>query len=132
VNFEKFLFQACGYPWMVVGLQWGDYSPKKGRDGYYAAMAAIISLTPIMFSYEHRGIPEKEAERRAWATVNKDDAGGKKSGSGRGAHTGHPAAHKGGRAGGAASASRSAANRSASAKKAAATRKRNTAREAHL
>jgi hypothetical protein len=29
-------------------------------------------------------VPEKEAERRAWATVNKDDGGGKKSGSGRG------------------------------------------------
>ena len=35
-------------------------------------------------SYESRGVPEKEAERRAWATVNKDDGGGKKaSGSGR-------------------------------------------------
>ena len=75
--------------------------------------------------YEKRGVPEKEAERRAWATVNKDDGGGKKSGSGRGAHTGHPAAHNGGAAGGKAAASRSAADRSASAKKAAATRKRN-------
>ncbi len=28
-------------------------------------------------SYESRGVPEKEAERRAWATVNKDDGGGK-------------------------------------------------------
>ena len=85
----------------------------------------------IAQSYEHRGIPEKEAERRAWATVNKDDAGGKKSGSGRGVHTGHPAAHKGGKAGGAASASRSAGERSESAKKAAATRKRNAERDAH-
>jgi hypothetical protein len=85
----------------------------------------------IAQSYEHRGIPEKEAERRAWATVNKDDAGGKKSGSGRGVHTGHPAAHKGGKAGGAASASRSAGERSESAKKAAATRKRNAARRTH-
>ena len=33
--------------------------------------------------YEHRGVPEKEAERRAWATVNKQTGGGKKSGSGR-------------------------------------------------
>jgi hypothetical protein len=47
--------------------------------------------------YEERGVPEDEAERRAWATVNKDDGGGKKSGSGRGAHTGHPASHKGGK-----------------------------------
>ena len=77
-------------------------------------------------SYEARGVSEKEAERRAWATVNKDDGGGKKpGGSGRGQHTGHPAAHKGGEKGGKASAHRSAADRSASAKKAAATRKRN-------
>ncbi len=78
--------------------------------------------------YEKRGVPEKEAERRAWATVNKDDAGGKKSGSGRGASTGNPAAHKGGKLGGEASASRPASERSASAKKAAETRKRNERR----
>jgi plasmid stabilization system protein ParE len=82
-------------------------------------------------SYENRGVPEKEAERRAWATVNKDDGGGKRpGGSGRGKSTGHPAAHKGGRTGGAASAARSPASRSASAKKAAATRNRNGARTA--
>jgi plasmid stabilization system protein ParE len=86
----------------------------------------------IAESYESRGVPEKEAERRAWATVNKDDAGGKEpGGSGRGKRTGHPAAHKGGRLGGAASASRSKASRSESAKKAAATRRRNAQRHAH-
>jgi len=79
----------------------------------------------IETNYEKRGVPEKEAERRAWATVNKDDGGGKKpGGSGRGKRTGHPAAHKGGAKGGKASATRSAADRSASAKKAAATRER--------
>ena len=42
-------------------------------------------------SYESRGVPEKEAERRAWATVNKDDGGGKRAGgSGRGKSTGIP------------------------------------------
>ena len=82
--------------------------------------------------YESRGVPEKEAERRAWATVNKDDGGGKRAGgSGRGKSTGHPAAHKGGRSGGAASAARPAASRSAAAKKAAATRKRNAAHASH-
>jgi len=86
----------------------------------------------IAESYESRGLPEKEAERRAWATVNKDDGGGKEpGGSGRGKSTGHPAAHKGGRKGGDASASRSAAARSESARKAAATRKRNAAKRAH-
>jgi plasmid stabilization system protein ParE len=33
--------------------------------------------------YEKRGVSKKEAERRAWATVNKQDKGGKNSGSGR-------------------------------------------------
>lgn len=33
--------------------------------------------------YEERGVSEKEAERRAWATVNKQEGGGKKGGSGR-------------------------------------------------
>lgn len=79
----------------------------------------------IAEGYEDRGVSEGEAERRAWATVNKDDGGGKKSGSGRGQDTGHPAAHKGGKAGGKASAAGSAADRSASARKAAETRKRN-------
>ncbi|GBR08967.1 hypothetical protein [Gluconobacter frateurii] len=37
-------------------------------------------------SYEERGVREKEAERRAWATVNKESGGGKKSGSGRKNH----------------------------------------------
>lgn len=86
----------------------------------------------IAESYEKRGVGEKEAERRAWATVNKDDGGGKKpGGSGRGADTGHPAAHKGGEKGGKASATRPAAARSASARKAAATRKRNAEHHAH-
>ena len=33
--------------------------------------------------YEKRGVSNDEAEKRAWATVNKEDGGGKKSGSGR-------------------------------------------------
>jgi len=74
--------------------------------------------------YEHRGVGKKEAERRAWATVNKESGGGEKSGSGRGKPENHSASRKGGHLGGQASASRPAAARSASAKKAAATRKR--------
>lgn len=85
----------------------------------------------IAESYESRGVSETEAERRAWATVNKESGGGKKSGSGRGHKESHASSRKGGRIGGAASASRSAAARSASAKKAAATRKRNAAAHAH-
>ena len=73
-------------------------------------------------SYEARGVPDKEAERRAWATVNKDSGGGNKSGSGRGHPDTNAAAHKGGRKGGEASAQRPPAERSASARKAARTR----------
>ena len=74
--------------------------------------------------YEERGVSEKEAERRAWATVNKQDKGGKKSGSGRGKTKDTSPSKKGGRKGGEASAARPKAARKASAKKAAATRKR--------
>jgi len=31
-------------------------------------------------SYKKRGVSSKEAERRAWATVNKSDRGGRKKG----------------------------------------------------
>ena len=71
--------------------------------------------------YEHRGVAKSEAERRAWATVNAETGGGKKSGSGRGKVENHAPARKGG----AAAAHRPAAARSASAMKAAATRRRN-------
>jgi len=76
-------------------------------------------------SYEERGVPKEEAERRAWATVNAMTGGGKKSGSGRGKEVNLEPAKKGGRKGGAAAASRTAAERSESAKKAARTRARN-------
>lgn len=78
--------------------------------------------------YRERGIPEDEAERRAWATVNKESGGGNKSGSGRGVKDTHVSSKKGGKLGGAASANRPAAERSASARKAAATRKRHAGR----
>lgn len=92
-------------------------------------------------SYEARGLPPEEAERRAWATVNKETGGGRLSGSGRGKPMNKEPSREGGRRGGAASAARPAAGkaeagrkvassrtseeRSASARKAAATRRRN-------
>jgi plasmid stabilization system protein ParE len=79
----------------------------------------------IAEGYEKRGVSEDEAERRAWATVNKEAGGGNKSGSGRGKKDTHQSSRKGGKLGGEASAKRPAAERSKSAKKAAATRKRN-------
>ncbi|HYI42199.1 MAG TPA: plasmid stabilization protein [Sphingomicrobium sp.] len=37
----------------------------------------------IAEGYEKRGVAKKEAEERAWRTVNKQDSGGKNAGSGR-------------------------------------------------
>jgi plasmid stabilization system protein ParE len=82
----------------------------------------------IADSYEDRGASAGEAERRAWATVNKESGGGNKSGSGRGVPDTHGSSKKGGKKGGSTAASRTAAERSASAKKGAATRKRNAAK----
>ena len=53
--------------------------------------------------YEKRGVGKKEAERRAWATVNKSTGGGKKSGSGRGQKENKEPYRKGGKKGGKAS-----------------------------
>ncbi len=56
--------------------------------------------------YEDRGVSADEAERRAWATVNKESGGGKKSGSGRGHPENHESSEKGGELGGRAAAKR--------------------------
>lgn len=85
----------------------------------------------IAEGYEARGVSAKEAESRAWATVNKEDGGGNASGSGRGVPDTKVSAKRGGKIGGAHAAERSAADRSASAKKAAATRKRNAEQHSH-
>lgn len=50
--------------------------------------------------YEKKGVSEGEAERRAWATVNKETGGGKKSGSGRGKEENKESSKKGGQKGG--------------------------------
>ena len=71
--------------------------------------------------YEDRGLSKKEAESRAWATVNASSGGGKKSGSGREKATDMGPARKGGNKGG---ASRTAADRLAAAKKGWETRRR--------
>ena len=46
--------------------------------------------------YEREGVPRKEAERRAWATVNKESGGGNLSGSGRGKPDTHVSSRRGG------------------------------------
>ncbi|HEX7998536.1 MAG TPA: hypothetical protein VF528_09110 [Pyrinomonadaceae bacterium] len=66
--------------------------------------------------YEQRGLSEEEAERRAWATVNKASGGGKKSGSGRGQAENKEPYKKGGKKGGKASGSKKSAAKGGSKK----------------
>ncbi|TCJ38392.1 plasmid stabilization protein [Parafrankia sp. BMG5.11] len=72
--------------------------------------------------YEKRGTSHEEAERRAWATVNKESGGGNKSGSGRGKQENHESSRKGGHKGG---SSQGGEKRSAAAKKGWETRRKN-------
>jgi len=80
--------------------------------------------------YEHRGVPSREAQRRAWATVNKVYGGGAKGGSGHTQPIDKSPMYKGGRKGGAAAAARPKYERQASARKAARTRARHLAHSA--
>ena len=65
----------------------GSYTDKQKRQAEH-----------IEEGYERRGVSGEEAERRAWATVNKSSGGGKKSGSGRGQKTNKGPSKKGGKA----------------------------------
>ena len=52
----------------------------------------------IADGYEDSGVSKKEAKSRAWATVNKESRGGKKSGRGKAGNK--SASRKGGKKGG--------------------------------
>src|SRR5829696_7498105 len=68
--------------------------------------------------YEKRGVSEEEAEKRAWATVNKATGGGKKpGGSGRGKTANKGPFKKGGKKGGKKAGKKSASKKSGGAKK---------------
>jgi plasmid stabilization system protein ParE len=88
----------------------GSYTDKQKRKAEH-----------IEDSYEDRGVLKKEAEARAWATVNKESGGGNKSGSGRGKKDTHVSSSRGGRA----QKSGSAEQRSAAARKGWDTRRKN-------
>ena len=62
----------------------------------------------IAEGYEERGMGDERAEQIAWATVNKEDGGGNKSGSGRGTPDTHESAKRGGERGGKAPSTRRA------------------------
>jgi plasmid stabilization system protein ParE len=68
--------------WRAIYMPQGDksaYTEKQKRKAGH-----------IEDSYRRKGVPSDEAEERAWATVNKQDGGGQKSGAGR-----HPSASAG-------------------------------------
>lgn len=88
----------------------GKYTEKQKRQAEH-----------IEEGYEKRGASKDEAERRAWATVNKSSGGGKKGGSGKGKKENKGPSKKGGKKGG---SSQSHAKRVAAGKKAARTRAR--------
>ena len=67
--------------------------------------------------YEKRGVSDEEAEKRAWATVNKMTGGGKKSGSGRGKPVNKEPARKGGKKGGKKAGKKSGGSKKGSSKK---------------
>jgi hypothetical protein len=65
-----------------IGSKEGDHAmPQGDKDAYTDKQKR--KAEHIEEGYEDRGVSKEEAERRAWATVNKQDGGGKKSGSGR-------------------------------------------------
>jgi hypothetical protein len=66
----------------------GSYTSKQKRRAEHIAEG-----------YSKRGVSKSEAKRRAWATVNMESGGGKKSGSGRGKSENRSASRKGGRKG---------------------------------
>ena len=88
----------------------GSYSSKQKRKAEHIAE-----------SYAKRGVSKKTAKARAYATVNKESGGGKKSGAGRGKKESHASSRKGGRK---AARGRSHALSVRAGKKAAKTRKR--------
>ena len=84
----------------------GDKSPYTNKQKRHAEH--------IERGYEGRGVSSKESARRAWATVNAESHGGKKSGSGRGQAENLEPSRKGGRKGG---SNQSTSERSRAAKK---------------
>jgi hypothetical protein len=84
----------------------GKYTEKQKRQAEH-----------IEEGYEKRGVSEEEAERRAWATVNKSSGGGKRSGSGRGKKSNKEPFKKGGKKGGEKGGKKSSSKKGGGSKK---------------
>jgi plasmid stabilization system protein ParE len=94
-----------GFRFMPRGDK-GKYTDKQKRKAEH-----------IEEGYEDRGVSKKEAKARAWATVNKESGGGKKSGSGRGKKESHASSPKGGKKGGKKAGKKKAGKKKASKKR---------------
>jgi hypothetical protein len=64
----------------TIFIKEGFIMPRGDKDKYTDKQKR--QAEHIEEGYEKKGVSEKEAEKRAWATVNKQDGGGKKGGSG--------------------------------------------------
>ena len=75
--------------------QRANLSPRHYRDTIMPPETRALTKTEkqqrkaehIEEGYRDKGVSKEEAEKRAWATVNKEDGGGNKSGSGRKPHS---------------------------------------------
>src|SRR5438270_5064877 len=80
-------------------LSWRLFMARGSKKKYTSKQKRKASK--IERGYKKRGVSSKEAESRAWATVNKEDKGGrKKGGGGRGKKRSKASSRKGGRKGG--------------------------------
>jgi plasmid stabilization system protein ParE len=86
---------------LATSLQFGgELMPRGSKEKYTDKQKR--QAEHIEEGYEERGLGEREAKRRAWATVNKVHGGGEKhGGSGYGRPENHEPMRKGGRKGGA-------------------------------
>src|SRR5206468_1631481 len=92
-----FLTSREGPRWAIEeeGEQQEIVMPQGDKSSYTSKQKRMAEH--IEEGYEKRGTSKREAERRAWATVNKETHGGKKSGSGRGRKGSKTSSRKGGR-----------------------------------
>jgi hypothetical protein len=65
----------------AIFLEGGQHMPRGDKSSYTSKQKR--QAAKIEKGYKRRGVSKREAERRAWATVNKQTGGGKRSGSGR-------------------------------------------------
>src|SRR5918994_3680 len=91
--------RKCGTKFAAVAVNKEGLAMPRGDKSKYTDKQKR-KAEHIADGYEDSGVSKKEAKSRAWATVNKESGGGKKSGSGRGKKESHASSRKGGKKGG--------------------------------